>query len=102
MTFLANQRLDHQWVNYRDQDFTAADDETILDFEADLGLRATEVVIIVDKGGNIEFEMSTDGISFSDREVIAAGEKSVNSGVIMSALKLFHTGVDSSYRVKVV
>lgn len=87
---------------YEDTNFTVGETLRVLDFETDLGEAATRGYIACDGVGNLTVELAAGPLAgYGSAFTMKQGEVFDFEGLIVSKLRLTHTGTDSAYRCHV-
>lgn len=87
---------------YEDTLFEAGDSPTTHNLNTDLGRNATDGYIICDGGGDIQVDVSSDGILYGDKATLKKGEILDLIGLSVNKIRITHTGTDSAYRINVI
>jgi len=91
-------------VSYEDENFTSADNLSVLNVVSDLGLdeqaKGHKGYFINDGPGDIKVEISSDGSSYKGIHTIHGGETLILDGLSISKIRLNYID-DSSYRCMV-
>ncbi len=87
---------------YEDTSFTAADSPQTHNFEGDTGRTAIDGYLIVDGPGDVQFDISRDGLTYGDKFTVKKGERVNLSHFKVSKIRATHTGTDSAYRINLI
>ena len=85
---------------YEDTNFQVGDSPVALSVAADLGHPATRGDVVCDGTGNITVELASGG-AYADPFTLKSGEGRGIDGLVVTHIRITHTGTDSAYRVVV-
>ena len=86
-------------ISYNDNSFAAGDSPIVLDLQADLGRLASDITIANTGDETIDVELSYDGSTY-DTQVRLPARGTINRNrILVSKIRLTHTGDDSAYFV---
>ncbi len=87
---------------YEDTSFVAGDSPQTHDFNNDKGRNAIDGYIICDGSGNIQVDVSRDGLSYGDKWTMKKGERVNLLHFDIDKIRVTHTGADSAYRINLI
>lgn len=87
---------------YEDASFISADSPQTHDMNADTGRNAVDGYIICDGSGNIQVDISRNGIAFGDKFTMKKGERVNLLHLDIDKIRVTWTGTDSAYRVNLL
>ena len=87
---------------YEDTSFVAGDSPAVHDFYTDTSRFVQDGYIICDGAGNIQVDITRDGITYSDKWTMKSGEIVDLERLDIKKIRVTHTGTDSAYRILLV
>lgn len=89
--------IDGNTVGYEDGNFTVADDQIILDAEADLGRKGHAGYFVNDGPGDIKVSISFDGTAYGSVHTLRGGDTLSLDDLNISRIRLTHVD-DTEFR----
>ena len=86
---------------YEEAAFEAGDSPAVHDFFADAGRVATRGYIICDGAGNIQVDVSRDGINYDDKWTMKSGQSVTLDGMYIKKIRVTRVA-DSAYRINLL
>jgi hypothetical protein len=86
---------------YEDSSFVVGDSPAVHDFYTDAGRYAEDGYIACDGAGDIQCQISREGLSYGDAFTVKKGEIVILKGMKISKIKLTWVA-DSSYRINLI
>tara|TARA_Y100000310_G_C20350556_1_gene654138 strand:- start:48 stop:425 length:378 start_codon:yes stop_codon:yes gene_type:complete len=86
---------------YEDTSFVVGESPVTHDFESDTGRTAIDGYIICDGPGNIQVDISRDGIAYGDKWVMKKGERVNLAHFKIDKIRVTHVA-DSAYRINLI
>jgi hypothetical protein len=87
---------------YEDTSFVVGDSPAVHDFYTDAGRYANDGYITCDGVGDIQVDISREGLTYGDKFVLKSGEKASLLRMKISKIRVTHTGTDSAYRINLI
>jgi hypothetical protein len=88
---------------YERTSFVAGDSPSTHDFFTDSGGKyASDGYIICDGDGDIQVDITRNGIIYGSKWTMKAGEKVALLRLDIKKIRITHTGADSSYRINLI
>jgi hypothetical protein len=87
---------------YEDSSFAVGDSPAVHDFYTDTGRYANDGYIICDGVGDIQVDVSIEGLTYGDKFTLKSGEKMSFLRMKISKIRITHTGTDSAYRINLI
>lgn len=84
-----------------DSSFVAGDSPTVIVMATEIDKQGEGGYIACDGAGDIQIELSFDGINYGDLITVKSGETFSLRNFQLESLRINHTGTDSSFRVVV-
>lgn len=87
---------------YEDASFVSGDSPTTHDFNADAGRNAVDGYIVCDGPGDIQVDISRDGITYGDKWTMKAGELVNLTHFNVDKIRITYVSADSVYRINLI
>jgi len=87
---------------YEDSSFEVGDSPATHDFYGDTGRYSVDGWIVCDGAGDIQVDVSRDGISYGDKFTMKQDEIVDLLRMKISKIRITHTGTDSAYRIYLI
>lgn len=87
---------------YEDTSFVVGDSPAVHNFESDMGRTAVDGYIVCDGAGNIQVDISRNGLTYDEKFTMKIGEICELDGLVISKIRITHTGTDSAYRINLI
>ena len=87
---------------YEDTSFAVGDSPATHDFYTDAGRTVSDGYIICDGAGDIQVDISRDGISYGDKWTMKSGEKVSLLRLDIRKIRITFVSANSAYRINVI
>lgn len=87
---------------YEDSSFVSGDSPATHDFNTDAGRNAVDGYIICDGAGDIQVDISRDGINYGDKWTMKAGEKVSLCHFNIDKIRITYVSAASAYRINLI